>query len=1247
MSAVDLQEKCTMEGEGGGDVRVTVEKEGKLKKSYFDVLGVCCSTEVVIIDKVLQNLNGVQSVRVIVPTRTLIVVHDELLVSQSQIVKVLNLARMEANLRTRQGPQFTKKWPTPYTMACGLLLLVSLGHYAYRPLRWVAVASVAVGIYPILRKSFVSIKNLILDINILAIMAVLGTMLLKDYVEAATIVFLFTIAEWLESRASQQATVVMSELLNMEPEKAVIAETGEIVNAADVKLGTVLAVKAGEVVPIDGIVVEGEAEVDEKMLTGESFPVVKQKDSTVLAGTMNLDGYIAVKTTAVAEDCVVSKMAKLVEEAQTSKSKTQRFIDKCAKYYTPAVLVVSICLAVIPAALSHHNRDRWFYLALVVLVSACPCGLILSTPVATFCALSKAAKSGVLLKGGDHLETLAKVKTAAFDKTGTITTGEFVVTDFKTVSPDLSLRTLLYWVASLESKSSHPMAKALMDYAQLHSIEPRPEAVVEFHNYPGEGICGKLDGQDIYIGNKKIALRAQCITEIEVSASEGKTRGYIYAGGVLTGWFSLSDAVRSGAAQAVNELKSMKILTMMLTGDSHAAAAQAQNQLKNSIEVVHAELLPEDKARIIKECEGPVAMIGDGVNDAPALATADVGISMGLAGSALATETGNIILMSNDIRKVPKAIKLARRAYSKVIQNVVLSLAIKGLILALAISGRPLVWAAVLADVGTCLLVIFNSMLLLGGIGRKSRGPPKCLKDPEQMFKLPDVDIESQTSDKDVEMGSKTCRSRCCAKNLDVQTVENDTAIGWSSAGENAGGSRACRRRCCSKKNDDAGLADIDHSSGIRDTPAGSKSCAKGCCSKNKENSDAALDADTGFIAAESAKIDTLASLEKSETRAASKSCAKGCCSGKKEKFTTSPVADIILITAESAISDARESSEKIGTPVDRMRCTKGCCGSDKSDKSVVKVSSTEICLGVADSGRSLEVKEAPSGCANGCCFEKKEKSLGGSVADTGLVTAESVKSDTRANLEEIETLATSKSCAKGCCSGKKEKSCAGSATDIGSVTAESAKGDAGACLEKNETLAASKSCARGCCSGNKEKSSAGSVADIGSVTVESPKNGTRASSEKSETAGYSKGCATGCCSRKKEKSSAGSVSDIGLINAESIKNDTWASMEKSETLAASMSCAKGCCSGKKEKPSAGSVADTGLITSESAKNDSLWSLGKSATLATSRSCTKGCCSGKKENSTAGSLAETGLITAESPKNQFAGEFGKIGESCC
>ncbi|XP_042498474.1 cadmium/zinc-transporting ATPase HMA2-like isoform X2 [Macadamia integrifolia] len=511
----------------------------------------------------------------------------------------------------------------------------------------------------------------------------------------------------------------MTSLLNMAPQQAILADTGLIVDAKDVKVNTIVAVKAGEVIPIDGIVVEGMCEVDEKSLTGESCPVSKQKDANVWAGTINLNGYITVRTTALAEDCVVAKMAMLVEEAQNNKSKTQRLIDDCTKYYTPVVVLVALSLAVIPAALKLHNLNRWFHLALVVLVSACPCALILSTPVATFCTLTKAAANGVLIKGGDYLEILAQIKTMAFDKTGTITRGEFVVTDFRTISQDVCLNTLLYWVSSIESKSSHPMAAALVDYGQSNSIQPKPENVTEFENFPGEGVYGQIDGKIIFIGNKKIASRAGCETAL-VEGSDtkgGATVGYIYLGVNLIGIFSLSDTCRSGVVDAIIELKKMSIKTVMLTGDSNAAAIHAQEQLGHAIEVVHAELLPEDKARIIKNLKEklPTAMIGDGINDAPALATADIGISMGISGSALATETGHVTLMSNDIRKIPQAIKLGRESRRKVIENVILSITTKVAVIALACSGHPLLWAAVLVDVGTCLVVILNSMLLLRG----------------------------------------------------------------------------------------------------------------------------------------------------------------------------------------------------------------------------------------------------------------------------------------------------------------------------------------------------------------------------------------------------------------------------------------------------------------------------------------------------------------------------------------------------
>ncbi|KAK6119948.1 hypothetical protein DH2020_046306 [Rehmannia glutinosa] len=511
----------------------------------------------------------------------------------------------------------------------------------------------------------------------------------------------------------------MSSLVSVAPQRAVLAETGEEIRVDDVKLNTVLAVKAGEVIPIDGVVVEGNCEVDEKTLTGESFPVTKQKDSTVWAGTINLNGYISIKTTAVAKDCAVARMAKIVEEAQNKKSKTQRFMDKCANCNSAIKLKIRASLAVVPLAFQVENKEEWFRLALVVLVTACPCALLLSTPVAMFCALSKSATLGVLFKGAEHLETLARIKIMAFDKTGTITRGEFLVVDFKSLRDDISLNALLYWISSIECKSSHPMAAALVEFARARGIEPKPDTVEKFQNFPGEGICGEIEGNAIYIGNWRIASRAGCnaVPKLEGYDIEGTSAFYVFLGSSPAGVFCLSDVCRTGAKEAIEDLKSIGIKTVMLTGDCRGAAMRAQDQLGGALDVIHAELLPEDKARIIKELqkENPTAMIGDGVNDAPALATADIGISMGVSGSALATESGDIVLMSNDIQRIVEASHIARKVWRKIIENVTVSFSTKAIVLGLAVAGHPLVWIAVLTDVGTCLLVIFNSMLLLRG----------------------------------------------------------------------------------------------------------------------------------------------------------------------------------------------------------------------------------------------------------------------------------------------------------------------------------------------------------------------------------------------------------------------------------------------------------------------------------------------------------------------------------------------------
>eukprot|EP00258_Populus_trichocarpa_P042602 XP_024458621.1 cadmium/zinc-transporting ATPase HMA3 isoform X2 [Populus trichocarpa] len=905
----------------------------KLQKSYFDVLGLCCSSEVPLIENILKSLDGVKDFSVIVPTRTVIVFHDDLLISQLQIVKALNQARLEANVRAYGETKHQKKWPSPYAMACGVLLLLSLLKYVYHPLRWFAIGAVAVGILPICLKAVASLRNFRLDTNVLMLIAVIGTIAMDDYIEAGTIVFLFTIAEWLESRASHKASAVMSSLMSIAPQKAVIAETGEEVDADEVKLNTVLAVKAGEVIPIDGVVVDGNCEVDEKTLTGESFPVPKQVDSTVWAGTINLNGYMSVRTTALAEDCVVAKMAKLVEEAQNSKSKTQRFIDKFAQYYTPAVIIISASVAVIPLALRLHDRNRWFRLALVVLVSACPCALILSTPVATFCALTKAASAGLLIKGGDYLETLGKIKVMAFDKTGTITRGEFVVTDFQPLCNDISVDTLLYWVSSIESKSSHPMAAALIDYGKMHSIEPQPEKVEEFQNFPGEGIQGKIEGKDIYIGNRKIAHRASgTVPTLEGDKKTGKSVGYVYCGATLAGIFSLSDSCRTGVAEAIKELKSLGIKTAMLTGDSEAAAMYAHEQLEHALEVVHAELLPEDKATIIKELkkEGPTAMIGDGLNDAPALATADIGISMGISGSALATETGHVILMSNDLRKVPKAIRLGRKSHRKVIENVIMSMTTKSAILALAFAGHPLVWAAVLADVGTCLLVILNSMLLLRG--SKSSGASHSHKHGTKNSSHNHSSHNHRNCCSSQNVKKVECGAQKCCSSPKVEQVQSGAL------------NSTCASRCCSSPKVEKGPSGSQNSSctsGVCSSPkvekvhsgAQNSSCASGCCSSQK--------------------------VEKVQLAAQNSNCASGCCSSQKAE---------VKLVAQNPSCDSgccsRPKVEKVQSEDQNSNCASRCCSSQKVVKEHCVAQSSSLASGCQSSQHSI------SSCRNQECAD-------------------------------------------------------------------------------------------------------------------------------------------------------------------------------------------------------------------------------------------------------------------------------------
>ncbi|ESW10814.1 hypothetical protein PHAVU_009G240000 [Phaseolus vulgaris] len=887
-----------------------------MKRSSFEVLGLCCATEATLVERILKPLHGVKHVSVIVPTRTVTVVHDVLFISESQIADALNAARLEASLRLQGETDNEKKWPDLTTMVCGLLLALSFLKYVYQPLEWLALGSVVIGFPKVLLRAIASIKALTLNINILVLLAVCGTAALRDFWEAGVIIFLFSIAQWLETRATHKAKVAMSSLTSMAPQKAVIAETGERVDVNDVKIDTILAVRPGDAIPLDGIVVEGKCEVDEKMLTGESLPVIKEFDSVVWAGTINVNGYISVKTTVLAKDTVVARMSKLVEEASSRKSRTQRFIDNFAKYYIPAVVLISASIAVVPAAIEVPDIKPWLHLAIVVLLSACPCALILSTPVAIFCALTKAATSGLLLKGGDYVETLSGIKTVAFDKTGTITRGEFTVTDFSFVD-DISIETLLYWVSSIESKSSHPMAASLVEYGMSHSVRPIPENVENFENFAGEGVFGTIDGKDIYIGNRRIGARADSARvdcHLQLQSHEISTPKE-HCGPTLVGVFSLVDTCRSGALEAIEELKLLGVRSVMLTGDSSQAAMYVQSQLNHGLDLVHAELLPAEKAVIIENLkkDGLIAMIGDGINDAPALATADIGISMGISGSALANETGNAILMSNDIQKIPEAIRLARKTTRKLIENVIISVGFKSAILALAIAGYPIVWLAVLTDVGTCLLVIFNSMLILQETPKSAR---KSASSKYGTF-LEDLttNLLDNESNNIKNQGSEKCGKDCC-KDGHIETTRRNESSGLlklsSLKGNHSGNSVAievhivkpCNGWCLSKvKMYEDSACRTNNGSGCCQEQSKTEKCAidSGCCQEQSKTEKCVI----GSVAREAASIVSLESdclkdksvdiPEVSGTEGIPKCCKKTCCNDSFNNMTSLSHPEIII----------------------------------------------------------------------------------------------------------------------------------------------------------------------------------------------------------------------------------------------------------------------------------------------------------------------------------------------------------------
>jgi Zn2+/Cd2+-exporting ATPase len=674
----------------------------------------------------LESIEGVSSAEAAFGTAALTVGYDPAKTSESELARVIREAGYAVAIA---GPgesrrRSAREWWQAHGHDASLVVSGSLlvCGYLFGAAGWTGVAisaflmSVLVGGAVTARRAWASLKTRSLDMNVLTSLAVIGAILLGDHAEAATIVFLFSIGQYLESRALARTRRSIGELMSLTPARARIrrGDTETEIAPERASLGDTLVVRPGERIALDGVVTQGASAVDESPITGESIPADKNVGDTVYAGTLNATGLLEVEVTSVAADSTIARLVFLVEEAQAQRAPAQRLVDRFTRYYTPAVVAGAVLLAFGPPLLGLGSWSVWVYRALVVLVVGCPCALVISTPVAIVSAITRATKSGVLVKGGAFLEVAAKVRAVAFDKTGTLTRGTPEVTDVVALAaPDRG--EVLRIASALEAGSNHPVAQAVVRaYGEAHS-----ERAVGLADIPGRGVRGTFEDRDYAIGSPSMAVEAGIVspeTEAAVGALEdrGRTVLVLSDATAVLGLIGVADEVRPDAAGVVAKLREKGIHAVMLTGDNDRTAAAVAAEA--GVAEVRSRLLPADKVdavRELKERYGTVAMVGDGVNDAPALALADIGVAMGAAGSDTALETADVALMAPELRGLPGFLDLGRRTVANITFNVAFSIATKAVVLVLAVAGYAPLWLAVFADTGVSLLVTLNGLRLL------------------------------------------------------------------------------------------------------------------------------------------------------------------------------------------------------------------------------------------------------------------------------------------------------------------------------------------------------------------------------------------------------------------------------------------------------------------------------------------------------------------------------------------------------
>lgn len=578
--------------------------------------------------------------------------------------------------------------------------------------------TILIGGFATVRKAFFSLIRLNFDMNVLMIVAVTGAVLIGEWREGAVVAFLFSVSGALESFTFDRARQSIRSLMGIAPRAACIRREGRELElpVEEIRPGDIILVKPGEKIAMDGKVLSGYSAVNQAAITGESASVDKAAGDGVYAGTLNLQGALEVEVTKLVKDTTIARIIEMVEEAQAQRAPSQAFVDKFAGVYTPVVIALAAGIAVLPPLLGGMDWYDWIYRSLALLVVSCPCALVVSTPVAIVSAIGSAAKNGVLIKGGAYLEETGALSVVAFDKTGTLTKGAPAVTDIITAG-EINEQELLRAAASVEKLSEHPLAGAVVQKARERGIEP--EQVTDFQSLTGKGARARLDGEEIIVGSprlfkeNKIDLSAWKIT-LNNLWSEGKTAILVEINGKPAGILAVADTVREASRYTVDFLKKSGIKTVMLTGDNAITAGAVATQV--GVDDFLAELLPEDKVNAVKDLlgkYGKTAMVGDGINDAPALATATVGIAMGGAGTDTALETADIVLMADDLSRLPFAIHLSKAALGVIKQNIAFSLVIKLAAVALIFPGWLTLWLAILADMGASLLVTLNGIRLM------------------------------------------------------------------------------------------------------------------------------------------------------------------------------------------------------------------------------------------------------------------------------------------------------------------------------------------------------------------------------------------------------------------------------------------------------------------------------------------------------------------------------------------------------